>query len=326
MRPASLVSSVCSAIALAAAATASPVRAEEAGSPESGGRVLNGHVFMPATDVPPPFVTTSFASSMLLAAGTTTGSYQVGNQNFSGSFDYAGVGGVLGYEYAFLDHFSVRAKLEEAIYSGITGKSAIVIGTTVQGGGSVGFTASLPIGSSARVGFLFDAGLQPNLALTIGSAIKSIVDSCSQPNGCVVGTGEVFQQRNVITYEPALAASWAPLSALGLTANVGYLWANETGNNSNNNSAKSAVLGAAADFDFGAISHVPVGLQAQFSWAAPNGSFLKHVTDLGGGIFYTGKKDLAIGVQAVNRRFAVTPGVDVSWSTVISEIGLRYYW
>jgi len=326
MAPKSLVSRACTAVVLVAVLSAKPVRAQEAGSPESGGRVLNGHVFMPATDVPPPFATTSFESAMILGYGTTSASFQVLDaQVLSGTLEYAGIGGLLSYEYAFLDHFSVRVSLNEAIYSGITGKSAIVVGSTLQGGGSAGFTASLPLGNSARVGFLFDAAFQPNLALTIGSAINSVIETCKQGE-CVVGTGEAFQQRNLVTYQPALAASWAPLPALGLTANVAYVWGQETGNNSNNNSGQEVVLGAAADFDFGAVWHVPVGLQAQFRWAAPNGSFLQHVTDLGGGIFYTGRKELSVGIQVVNRQFAVTPDVDVSWSTYLSQIGLRYYW
>ncbi|HKO92345.1 MAG TPA: hypothetical protein VJU61_14375, partial [Polyangiaceae bacterium] len=49
-------------------------------------------------------------------------------------------------------------------------------------------------------------------------------------------------------------------------------------------------------------------------------------TDLGGGVFYTGRDNLSLGVQAVNRRFRVVPEVDVSWSTFVASLGLRYYW
>jgi hypothetical protein len=83
----------------------------------------------------------------------------------------------------------------------------------------------------------------------------------------------------------------------------------------------------AFDFDFKAISDVPIGLQAVFSWSAPiSGTILDHVSDLGGGIFYTGRPHLALGLQIVSRRFKVRPGVDVSWSTYLATIGARYYW
>ena len=49
-------------------------------------------------------------------------------------------------------------------------------------------------------------------------------------------------------------------------------------------------------------------------------------TDLGGGVLYTGIDNLSLGVQFVNRRFRVVPEVDVSWSTFLASLGLRYYW
>jgi hypothetical protein len=53
---------------------------------------------------------------------------------------------------------------------------------------------------------------------------------------------------------------------------------------------------------------------------------LNRFTDLGGGLFYTGRRNLSLGIQFVDRRFRVAPDVDVSWSTFIAQIGLRYYW
>ena len=92
-------------------------------------------------------------------------------------------------------------------------------------------------------------------------------------------------------------------------------------------SSSSVSLGASTDYDFGAVSSVPIGLMLQFSWTAPvSGSGVQHVTDLGGGIFYTGREHLAVGLQLIARRFAVEQNLDVSWKTYITTIGLRYYW
>jgi hypothetical protein len=70
--------------------------------------VLNGHVFMPAADVPWPFTVTSLTSDLVLGYGQTTGNVQVGNETFGGTLDYAGIGGILAYEYGFLDHLTRR--------------------------------------------------------------------------------------------------------------------------------------------------------------------------------------------------------------------------
>ncbi|MGC3999967.1 MAG: hypothetical protein QM767_22010 [Anaeromyxobacter sp.] len=312
----------------AAAPAEQPAPASMTTSGEHGGgagRSINGHVFMPATAVGSPLITTSFRSSLLVGVGSTTATWTTNEQTLSGTFEYAGVGANLGYEYAFTDWLSARVHLTELIYSGITGKSAVVVGSNLTGGLGVGVTASMPLGETLRVGVLVDAASQPNLGLTIGSAIKAVVDSCESPEGCNVDSASAFEKANAVTIQPALAASWAPTRALGVTANVAYQHVSQKVNDETF-TGQALQTSAAVDFDFHAISSVPVGLQAQFSWTAPSGDGLQHVTDAGVGIFYTGKQDLALGLQVIARRFAVTPDVDVTWSTYLADIGLRYYW
>ena len=108
------------------------------------GRVLNGHVFLPSAIVPGALTNTSFATYLEVAYGQTTGSAQIGDKLYSGSFDYAGVGAILGYEYAFLDHFSARISITELVYSGINGLSALVMGTSLSTGGSSGSPPASP--------------------------------------------------------------------------------------------------------------------------------------------------------------------------------------
>jgi len=291
----------------------------------AGGRTLNEHRFLPAADVPWPFTVTSLTSYLLLGYGETTSQFTIRNQTFGGTREYAAAGGFLAYEYAFLDYFSARAHLSETIFSGINGGSALAVGTQVQIGFGFGATASLPIGDTLRVGFLLDYDTVPRLGLTVAAGLRSIADSCQQPSGCVIDTSKIFGSTNVHTLSPALAASWAPLRGLGLTANVAYQHVTSSGDTTVEGDV--FYVGGAVDYDFGDISSVPVGLQVQAAWTAPfSGSGISHVTDFGGGIWYTGRKDLAAGVQLVSRRFAVTPNVDVTWKTFIATMGLRYFW
>jgi hypothetical protein len=296
--------------------------------PRPEGRILNGHVFMPSATVPSALVTTSFASYLLLSLGSTTGSFTIGDRNFNGTYDYAGIGAVLGYEHAFGRNFSARLSINDVIYSGINGESAFAVGTQFQVGGTLGVTASLPVGDALRVGVLFDVGSVPGLALTIGSGLRAIIDRCRQGGDCNVGNGDIFGTRNATTIQPALAANWAVSRALGVTGNVAYLHVSQD-QNLGTVSGDALALGLASDFDFRAIGWAPIGLMLQFNWTAPfsgDAPTLQHVTDLGGGIFYTGRENLALGIQLVARRFAVQPGLSVSFSTVISTVGLRYYW
>jgi hypothetical protein len=329
---------VGSVLLVAASLAAEPIRAAEPGTAtteaaapttavdSARGRVLNGHVFMPAVAVQGALVTTSFQSALLVGYGSTTATFNVSDQVLSGTFEYAGIGAVLGYEYAFTDNLSVRLAMTELIFSGTTGRSAIVVGTQLQGGIGAGLTFSLPVGNTLRVGALFDASAAPNFGLTIGNGLSAVIDTCGTPAGCDLGAGGFFQKKNVVQLQPALAANWAPFPALGVTGNVSYINATQHLNGTDFTGDALAVA-VALDFDFRAISSVPIGLQAQFSWTAPNGgSALQHVSDFGGGIFYTGRKNLALGLQVIDRRFGVTPDVDVSWKTFLANVGLRYYW
>ena len=343
MQSRTTVRTACAVLFIAAALAPEPIRAAEPSSmstesvpptstnvePSPHGRILNGHAFMPALDVPGALVTTSFVSGLLIAAGETSGTFTTPKgQTLSGNFDYAGIGAVVGYEYAFLNYFSVRIALTELLFSGTSGKSAVVIGTGLQGGAGLGATASLPVGDTLRLGILFDVSATPKFGLTIGNGLKGLIETCQGSAGqaCDIHAGDFFQNNNVISIQPALAANWAPIPALGVTANGSYIDARQH-LSGETFYGQALQLGAALDWDFGAISSVPIGLQVQFSWIAPiSGSGLQHVSDIGGGIFYTGRKNLALGVQVIDRRFAVTPDVDVSWKTFLVDIGMRYYW
>ena len=137
----------------------------------------------------------------------------------------------------------------------------------------------------------------------------------------------MFAIKQVQTLEPKVAVSWAPHRAVGVTGALGYQHASTSATGQPDLSADSMSVGGAVDYDFLAVSSFPLGLMFQVNWTAPfSGSTLQHITDLGGGIFYTGRKDLALGVQLLWRRFAVVPNVDVSFSTELAQIGLRYYW
>lgn len=298
--------------------------AEDHRPPE--GRILNDHTFLPAASVRGPFTVTSFGSFMNLGYGTTSGTYQVGGQVFNQGFDYALFGATLDYELAFLRYFSARLALTPDVFSGANGSSAIVVGSRVQVGLSAGLTASIPLGDTIRVGFLLDATSGPNLALAIGQGLRAVINNCQPPSECNIDSGQFFNIVHVFSLEPAAAVSWAPLPPLGLTASLGYIYATQTSSGSSFNG--SAVVPAfAADFDFGRISSVPIGILFQFRWIAPfSGTELQHITDLGGGVFYTGRQNLAVGLQLIVRRSAVSSTVDVSWNNFLTTIGLRYYW
>jgi hypothetical protein len=289
---------------------------------------------MPVLGLVGPFASTNFGTFLTLGAGSTHGSISLqlpGSsgppQTFTGEVSYAVVGGIFGYEYAFFRNLAARLVLSETIYSGTTGAAAAVVGTNVRLGADFGLTGGVTLGDSLRVSAVFDAAYAPRIGLLLGPAIKSAYDSCSMGiTECRFDFGKLFESENVLTLTPGVAAAWAPLQALGVTGNVSYV-------NSSIDTEGSEVgydalsFGAAVDFDLHEVSALPVGIQATWnSLVSIAGSDDFSFTDLGGGVFYTGREELSLGLQMVNRRFRVVPEVDVSWSTFLASLGLRYYW
>jgi hypothetical protein len=290
----------------------------------SRGRILNGHVFMPVDSVPVPFATTNFGSAMLLGYGTTSTNLVINGVDFSKDLQYAGTGGLLRYELSILDHFSMRAGVGTLIYSGIDGRSAVAIGSSVVFGVEAGVTGTLLVGNRVRLSLLFDFKYSPNIALTIGTAANAIISSCGSPDGCSVDAGSIFSLINLATYKPAIAAAWSPWRPLGIQAFTGFTLG--TTPNTTLTTGGAMIAGGTADFDFMPLWRVPLGLQVQANATVPvMGTAIQRVTEVGGGIFYTGKKELSAGVQLAARRFAVRENVEVSWG-LLATIGLRYYW
>jgi hypothetical protein len=314
-----------------AAAPVAPASAAPAPSPRPEGRELAGHVFMPTLGVKGPFAVTSFGTFLTVGEGSSVATMTLdlpdgSTQTIGGSVNYVAIGGVLNYEYEFLRGVSARIGLSESLYSGTTGTALAVVGTNVRLGLGLGLTAGLPIGDSIRVAAVIDATSAPRLGLLLGAALRSLADTC-QAGDCTFDLGQLFQQKNVIELQPGVAASWAPFRSLGLTGNLSYSYSSIETSGSGTLSSSGVSMGAAADFDFLAVSRVPVGLQLTWASQIPvSGEDNSRYTDVGGGLFYTGRKDLSLGLQLFVRRFKVVPEVEVSWTTVMAMIGLRYYW
>ena len=301
------------------------------------GREIAGHVFSPALGIVSPFATTNFGTFLLVGGGTTEGSVSLqlpGNPppaptTFSGSVSYGAIGGVLGFEYAFLPGVSARLGLTETLYTGLSGAAAAAIGTNARLGVGGGVTAGIPIGHHVRLAGVIDMGYAPRAGLVLGPAIESAFESCSTGvRDCRFEFSQLFQQRNIFQFEPGVAAAWAPMAAFGIVGNISYSFASVAATSHESGGQGGMAFGLATDFDFKAISSVPVALQASWSALVPfSGNDVTYgYTDLGGAIFYSGRKNLSLGVQVVDRRFRVSPDVDVSWFNIIALIGLRYYW
>jgi len=241
---------------------------------------------------------------------------------------FAAVGSVIDYEWAFLPGYSARFALSESLYSGVTGAAVATIGTNIRLGAALGLTASFPVGDTVRLAARLDTSYTPQMGLLLGPALQDAYDSCSTGvSNCTFDFAKLFEQNNVFTVKAGTALAWTPWAPLGVTANLEWVQRSLEQTGSSTKSAGAINAGLALDFDFRNVSTVPVGLVASWSSEFPvEGVSSTGFTDLGGGVLYTGRKDLSLGVQFIVRHFRVVPEVDLSWNTLLLLTGLRYYW
>ncbi len=320
------------AAAFAAVLAAASVRAQEPTQPsppaaqptQPSPREVNGHAFMPSLVIPPPVAVGSFAVGMLVGTGGATGpKYDAGGNPIPGEtndYTYAALGQLLAYEFAFLKNFTGRLSLLTSLYTGVDGPSALVVGTTVRIGGGAGLTWSFPLGNQFRLGASVDVNYSPQLNLLVGAAVLAALQGTYDPS-------LAFQQNNVFTWIPAVTAAWAPGSAVGFTAMVGYTGSSlSTPIKTYERDAVSA--GVLGEVDFGKFTPVDVGLSVAFRKNFGINSAQSDITDVGGALLYTGKPDVSLGLEVLARTLTIRPQLPDPLKTTfpIAQIYVRYFW
>lgn len=308
---------------LAAVLAATTARAVDE-PPTTSGRTVNGHVFMPSLVIPPPLAVGSFSVAMLLGTGGASGPTYDSGGNVTGTKDYtyAALGQQLSYEFAFLKNFTGRLNVLTSLYTGIDGPSILVVGTTVRLGGGAGLTWSFPLGDQFRLGASVDVNYSPQLNLLVAAAVLAALQSPP-----VYDPSLAFQQNNVFTWIPAVTAAWAPGSAVGFSAVVGFTGSTLTapGKTYERDAVAAGVLG---EVDFGKFTPVDVGLNFAFRKNFGINSSQSNITDVGGALLYTGKPDVALGLEVLARTLTIRPQLPDPLKTTfpIAQIYVRYFW
>jgi hypothetical protein len=316
---------LAAAVSLALSASAGAIEEPPGSGPDPSHRTLNGHRFLPTETVDSPFTVTSAGLSLVLGLGSAVGPRYgvVGDPpalEVVGTHDYrfAGGGGYFRYDQRLADWISLRARFGWAVFSGIDGPSAIAVGAAVRPAGSLGVTVGRDLGDAFRIAALVDLDYSPQLAILVAEALAYAIENQD------LDIGQAFQQDNVLTVQPGIAASWAPHRALGLTGTLQYLGASlDTKEESLQESGY--VVGLLAELDLGALTRVPVGVALGARLAGPLGSGdLDTSRQWLLAVQYTGRPDLAIGVEMYWQTFRVRPELDSD--VQIAEIVMRYFW
>ncbi len=298
---------------------------------ERSHRELAGHVFMPSHLIQDPFSYTAFGSNFAVGTGQALGPVLDLNTSpptilaDSKWYGYTGLGQGFDLNVRFLEYLSARASLTASAYLGSGRGSILVVGTGVRITGDVGLKGSLPLGEHVRLALTVDARYGPTLNVLLAESIADALARCRDPaQTCTIDTGDVLQETDTVTWIAGLSGAWSPWPFLGLTLNASYVYPRKTGVAA---SAQNGVrLAGMLDFDAQPLLRwLPLGLSFAYSITSPIGSNGVTTTQNAGlGIFYTGRKALALGLE-IDRQWGRMESDMVAESTVAWVI-VRYYW
>ena len=287
---------------------------QEAVSPS--GRVLNGHLFLPSEVVGDPFITTYLGEGTAFGYATISAN-QVDNQgNVVGKtqFRLGSLGQGFNFQLGIQDSWAIRLAASGMVLSGINAESALTFGATIGYSLSTGATYSFLLGGVRLAGAL-DLEYSPHYTVSpLVALVNALVNN-------TIDTSTLFTSQDTIRLRPALLAAMGLGPALGLRAVVDYVHESVSGTQASSNGAIG--LGAALDFDFHALTPVPLGLLAGYKLSMPTAGVVGH--QLSFGLFYTGRSNLGLGLETVMQLPAAPAGTS-DFLILLVGINLRYYW
>ncbi|HQR29484.1 MAG TPA: hypothetical protein PLL32_03675 [Anaeromyxobacteraceae bacterium] len=317
----------------AATATATPAATAEAPVPVKErpmGRELNGHLFLPSHILEDPFSYTAFGTFFGLGAGNALGpavNPDTPPPYFSGEkwYGYTGLGLGMLLNVRILEYLSVRAGLSATAYLGTGSGAAFTIGTSARITGDVGVKGSLPVGDNFRFSAAVDAAYGPTYALLLADGIRSIIENCpTNPDQCRDSLSAALQADDTITWIAGLAGAWAPTPYLGFTANVQFIAPTKTGTNSI--AQNGMTFAGSGEFDaLPLVKWLPLGVNVAYQLTTGvGGNKVPTAQEAGFGFYYTGRKDMAVGLE-IDWRWNTINTAQVATST-LAWLNLRYYW
>ena len=217
---------------------------------------LNGHAFMATTEIPDPFVRTTFRSTLGVGVASNYPHYSlvVAGRELTASGDllYAN----LGFEY----QQAIKSWLAMNVQMDIYGR----LGTGLRAALTEGVRAS----TTGQVGWLVRVletdRLYLSSSLSVSSNSTTRMDPLGFINGVIVNGGEVTDSTKLVTTTPTLLTTAGVRGAYELSKVVGLVgFAQASAGDSyklQERSATYAAAGVGADVDFHKWLHAPLSL------------------------------------------------------------------
>jgi hypothetical protein len=295
-------------------------------APPTSHRELAGHTFLPSHLIRDPFSITAFGSYFGVGSGKALGPI-IDRSQFppvilQGQkwYSYSGFAEQVDMDVRLLENLSARLSLGGGTYTGaLAGEgSALVVGTNVQGSGDLVVKGSWQLGDQWRLAATFGASYGPALAVLV---IQGLIDAIKAGE---VTADQFVSSTETLTWHVGVSSAWAPTPYLGVMLEAEYLNPRKTGAATySQNGAKLA-----ADLELDALPLVrwlPLAVNGVYSLTAPIGSNGVTTTrEFGFGLFYSGRKDLSLGLEAIWRQGRLEN--DLVSKDELTWLSFRYYW
>jgi hypothetical protein len=284
-------------------------------------RELNHHLFIPSLIVSDPFLATEFSLQTSAGLAWVDGpSFDVrGNPAGSDTYLAASLFEAASFQLNLLHWWALRIGGTGGLAGGgFRNKSALVLGATVPLDVVAGTTVSWRIGKFVRLGGTFDFDYEHARTIEPLAAVQSSL-AINQAD-----SSQALQRVNSYTVIPGVAAAFAPLAAVGIVASAQYGWIGKD-DGTTTTGESNLIFGLSAQLDVRRlIPRAAVGFVASYRARIPLSSSEEVAHDLEGGVYYTGRNDLVLGLVAQGRWFELRPGFDAA-SFLINAV-IRYYW
>lgn len=303
-------------------AVASPASAQEAPSESASllDRTLGEHEFIQSRLVRDPFTATFVAFTVAHGYAWTTGPrLDVLGRSF-GERDYE-LGAIIQSVEAgvrFADWFSLRLAGATTVFTGLGGEAVLVVGSTALFTGLAGVTFGLPVGERSRLALTFDATWKPQWDVLVAAAVERAVRESA------VGSQGLLVRSNDLFLVPGLAGAFGFNRTFGAGFSLQYVHTRRDVVNGDVEHVGAFAAGLQLNADLAPATSIPIAFVGSYRVAVPfeDGEETDH--EVGLGLFYSGRPELVLGLDASVRWFELRQVFDTTALFVTAT--LRYYW
>ena len=309
--------------ALLVSVLAGAAQAAEQASP----RLLGGHLFLPSSVVPDPFIATSFqtATGGGAAMNIVTPLYNIkGEQIGEADSDIGFMSLGFDYQQRLSNRVDLRLSVDGSGRLGTSATSIVAEGLSAVYGYGFGTTVNLVKKTNWVLAATGDVRGNTLYGVSPLAFVQAAIDNAANGDSALADSQDsLLSKGDNSRFVGGLRGAYTPAPWIGFT---GYLEAG-VGKKFQGRDANTSVanFGATTSVDLNSLLHTALGVLLQYRHQSLNekGENVGRSDSYGFGLFYTGRQDFGIGLENTWAKLD-QPRTDKQVNAVTARILLRY--